>query len=658
MTFLYPIWLYVGAFGCAALALLMMWSGRKRKRALRRFVGTRHVEAFVSSLSASRRRLKQTLLILGTACAFVALARPLWGYHFEEARREGVDLMFAVDTSKSMLAQDLRPNRLERAKLAVEELGRRIEGGRFGLVAFAGDAFLQTPLTLDRDMFSLSLSALDTSIIPIGGTDVATAIRAAEHAFSTEPNRRKVLVLMTDGEDLEGNAITAAEQAAKDGMTIYTVGLGTAQGELIPVTDAKGRADLLRDPAGEPVRSRLDEAALQKIAQVTGGAYQPLGQSGQGLEVLYRDHLARLAKESVTSRMNRIYHEQFQWPLAAAILLLLIEPVMGERRKRKASRPVRSQTALAVAAALILMLGMREAKAATSDTAAPVITYNEGTVQYREGGFEGAAEAFGHALDTADVSLQQQAYYNLGNARYRIGETTLASNPAQTKASWIAAIEAFDGALALAPNDQDAWFNRDFVARKLAELEKKQDEQQKQDDQKQDDQKQGQQKQGQQKNQDPQQGQGEPKSQDQQPSQDPQQGQGEQQSEDQQQGQAGDPQGEQGKAEGKDKQGTESDPRDQEQGQEQPQDAQQDQQQSGEPQQDPQAGQPQGGQTGNATQAQASTDVGEPAAPGGLTRAESAQLLDALEGELQRLPFKYGARGEAEASDDRARKDW
>ena len=174
-----------------------------------------------------RRRVKRALVIAGVACLAVALARPLAGFRWEEARRKGLDLMFAVDTSKSMLAQDVKPDRLTRAKMAVEDLLEKLDGDRVGLVAFAGNAFLQCPLTLDYDAFRQSLDALDTKIIPRGGTDIASAIQETEAALEGNGNDERILVLLTDGEDLEGSALDAARAAAKNGLKIFTVGVGS-----------------------------------------------------------------------------------------------------------------------------------------------------------------------------------------------------------------------------------------------------------------------------------------------------------------------------------------------------------------------------------------------------------------------------------------------
>ena len=231
LHFAHPHWLWIGALCCAALVVLLARAGRVRRRAVAALAGGR----FVTTVSRGRRVLKQALVLAGVAAAFVALARPLGGFRWEEERRDGIDLMFAVDTSKSMLATDLRPDRLTRAKLAVSDLLRKFPGERVGLIAFAGEAFVQAPMTIDHAVFGEALDALDTSVIARGGTDIASPIRAAVEAMATEPDRRKLLVILSDGEDLQGEALAAAKEAAHAGLVIYTVGVGTKSGELIPI---------------------------------------------------------------------------------------------------------------------------------------------------------------------------------------------------------------------------------------------------------------------------------------------------------------------------------------------------------------------------------------------------------------------------------------
>ncbi|MCJ7810338.1 MAG: VWA domain-containing protein, partial [Desulfobulbaceae bacterium] len=234
MQFEYAIWLVAGLGACTVLGFAFAHFHKKGQVALQQFAAGRLLEQLTQNVSTRRRQIKRVLILTAVAALFVALARPQVGFEWKEVKRKGIDILMAVDTSKSMLATDVKPNRLERSKLGIMDFVSRLEGDRVGLIPFAGTAFLMCPLTLDYDAFRQSLEALDTQIIPQGGTDLASAIREAEFAFSNDANHR-ILVLVTDGEDLEGEALSAAEEAARKGLTIYTVGVGTPAGELIPL---------------------------------------------------------------------------------------------------------------------------------------------------------------------------------------------------------------------------------------------------------------------------------------------------------------------------------------------------------------------------------------------------------------------------------------
>ena len=598
VNFAQPHWLIIGAVVCLAALMLMARAERLRRRTAALLAGGRAVV----TVARGRRLAKRALVLLGTACAFVALARPRWGYRWEAERRTGIDLMFAVDTSKSMLAKDLTPDRLTRAKLAVADLLREFPEDRAGLIAFAGTAFVQAPMTLDQAVFRESLDALDTDVIPRGGTNIASAIRAAVAAMASEPDHRKLLVILSDGENLEGDALAAARDAARAGLVIYTVGVGTPAGELVPV-DREGRPGAMLDAAGQPVRSKLDEPTLRRLAAVTGGAYAALGPSGRGLETLYRQHLAQIPRRSTGEQSHKVWTERFQIPLGIALACLLLELILGDRRRGRGAIPV------GAAAALVLLAGAPGRAAA----AEPTSTYNDGTTAYRKQDFEAAKQRFQSATHTTDLGLQEDAYYDLGNARYRIGEAALAKGHDRdgTIAAWKDALTAYDGALSLQPKDADARFNRDLVARRQAALEQQQ--QQKQQQQQQQQQKQQQQQQQQQQSKSS-------------PSQSPrnQPGSGKEKA---QAGQGGSlPQNGQGL---------------------QPAPAQ--------PAPTPKGpGQISGGANlSNAPE----RPGGERSAPGALTRGEATQLLDSVTGEMRPLPAAGDSRRPA-APDTEPEKDW
>ena len=722
-------WLWMGALCCAALVGLLARAARLRRRALVGLAGRR----FVTSASRGRRLLRQSLLVLGIAAAFTALARPRWGFRWEEARRQGIDLMFAVDTSKSMDATDLRPDRLTRAKLAVSDLLRAFPGERAGLIAFAGEAFVQAPMTIDQAVFAEALEALDTGIIPRGGTNIAAAVRTAIQAMTSEPDRRKILIVLSDGEDLQGEVAAAGREAARAGLVIYTVGVGTPAGEVIPLVRG-GRADLVRDAAGEPVRSKLDATTLTELARATGGAYAALGADGGGLDRLYRQYLSRLPKHAVEERMRKVFTERFQLPLALAIGCLLLELAVGDRARRgirrapaaaapSANAPGRPVVAVLSALLLSLAWPARAALAATAARAsvAPqgdVTTYNAGTDAYRKKDFAAARERFQGATHTTDTAVQSDAYYDLGNARYRLGQASLAKDRQATIEAWKGAVAAYDGALALHKDDADARFNRDLVARRLKALEDEQrQQQQKQQDQRDGNHPQaGQNANGASSPSDGKSGQDQGKQQEraQHGGQGQGQGQGKQQGNDQAQGGGRDqrqaaqaqrsgndgssgehqrqPQG-QGHAQGtQGQEQSEAQPQ-QDQGQAREQAREQEQAQaqpgaagshpqgsageeaprrlnpaaSGESPQPPsqgQAGSPSTGPGVVSAANPAAAGTGQRAAaaerrsPGGLTRGEATQLLDSVAGELRRLPVATDEARRHRDDEQPSTKDW
>lgn len=312
-----------------------VWALRNRRAALQRFAEARLLPTLVPDLDERRQRQRAAVRVAAIALLVVALAGPQWGFHWEEVRREGVDIVIALDTSRSMLAQDLKPNRLTRAKLAIEDLLAQLHGDRVGLVAFAGSAFVQCPLTLDYRAFAESLRAVNVGIIPKGGTAIGEAISTGVQAFEAHQSKYEALILITDGEDHDGKVEDAAKQAAERGIKIYTVGIGTTDGELIPSGDATG-AGFLKDRKGNVVKSRLDDSSLKTVAVTTGGAYVHGDGSALGLDEVYRDYIAKMDKRELESAMQRRFEERYQLPLVVAFALLFVEPFIGNRRAERA----------------------------------------------------------------------------------------------------------------------------------------------------------------------------------------------------------------------------------------------------------------------------------------------------------------------------------
>jgi len=310
-----------------ALAAFFLWAHRRREQALAAFVAAALLPAVAPDLDPRRRWIRRTLLTVAVLCLALALGGPMWGFRWQEVHRQGIDLIVALDTSRSMLATDVKPNRLGRAKLAVQDLVAELHGDRVALVAFAGSAFLECPLTLDYGAFAQSLDAVEVGIIPKGGTALGAAIDASLEAFEGRQGSHQALVLITDGEDHEGEVKEAARRAADRGVKIYTVGIGTTEGELVP-----GESGWVKDRAGQVVKSRLDEETLKQVAVDTGGVYLHAAGPSLGLAELYRDYIDTMEKRELASTLEKRFEHRFQLPLAAALVLLALEPLIGERR--------------------------------------------------------------------------------------------------------------------------------------------------------------------------------------------------------------------------------------------------------------------------------------------------------------------------------------
>jgi Ca-activated chloride channel family protein len=326
-----PHWLWLAVLGPLMLIALQRYSAWARRKQLAQIAAPHFLEELTRSVSPARRALKQALLVLAVAGVGIALARPQWGEQTEVSHLFGQDTVFVLDCSRSMLASDVAPNRLQRAKLAILDYTQRRGHGRMGLVAFAGEAFLQCPLTFDYGAFQDALMAIDDRTIPVPGTDIGLALDEASRAMD-KSRRPKLLVLLTDGEDLEQGGVRKAETLAKEGVVVFTVGVGTAAGGEIQMLDAQGKSELVRDSRGEAVRSRLDETTLRAIAQATHGAYYPLGPLGEGLAKVQLA-LDNLNTGSASAPARKLGVDRFHWPVAAVLVLLVAESLIGTRRR-------------------------------------------------------------------------------------------------------------------------------------------------------------------------------------------------------------------------------------------------------------------------------------------------------------------------------------
>lgn len=316
-----------------ALILFFIRAHKKRKRDMENFADAELLHQLSRSVNKKGRTLRIVCILIGVFLIIMSLIRPQWGFEWQEVKRSGLDILIAIDTSKSMLAEDVKPNRLERSKLAVKDLIKKLRGDRVGLIAFSGSAFLQCPLTVDYSGFLLSLNDLSTDTIPKGGTSITGAIRAALDSYEGGMKKYKVLVIITDGEDHEGTPLDLAEEAKEKGIKIFTIGIGTKGGELIPVTDAAGSRIFLKDRSGNVVKTRLDEDTLQKIALNTGGSYVKATGAEFGLELIYDEKLSKMEQREIENKMIKKYDEKFQIPLIIALIIIGAELFIKERRE-------------------------------------------------------------------------------------------------------------------------------------------------------------------------------------------------------------------------------------------------------------------------------------------------------------------------------------
>src|SRR6266849_584914 len=513
MRFEHPKLLLLLLLALPGLTAFFWWSWRERRRLIAQFVQSRLLPNLTVGVSATRLKIRLALLIAAVGLLVITLARPQWGFDWEEAKQRGLEGMVPINTSRSMLAQDVAPNRLARGKLTALRLKKLARTDRVGLVAFAGSAFLQCPLSFDDEAFRQSVNALDVNIIPQGGTAIAEAIETALAAFKEKSDNHKVLVLFTDGEDHDGQAIETARGAAKDGLCIFTVGVGTPNGELLRITDARGRTDYIKDEQGNVVKSHLNEQLLQQIAQATGGFYLRLS-GANTIDQLYEKGLAPLPKTERSANRIQRWHERYQWLLGLAIVLLLVEMFLPERKVARRAEAIVAASAnveLRKAVSLLILLALpvalwaspasarkkyeagkyessrREYEELLSARPADArLHFNAGTAAFQAQNYDKALKHFSASLDPQNVPLQQRAYYNLGNAQYRLGEDE--TEPQKKLSHWEEAGQSYESAVKLNPQDADAEFNLELVRKKLEELRKQQPPQQQQqqskDDQK------------------------------------------------------------------------------------------------------------------------------------------------------------------------------
>ncbi len=444
------------------LAVFLVWAFRSRRRALAEFAAV--ADRLAGNIRPVVRRWKVVLLVTGISFVVLALAQPRWGFEWRQVKRKGVDVFVLLDVSKSMLTEDVQPNRLTQAKFAVEDLLAKLQGDRVGLIAFAGTAFVQCPLTVDYEAFRLALREADPHIIPRGGTAIAAALRTTLKAFEGGEGGDRAIVIITDGEATEGDALAAAEEAAKASVRIFAIGVGSVEGELIPIREDGKGMEFLKDREGKVVKSRLDEETLQQLALKTQGIYVRSAAGDFGMETVYEKGIAQLQRKAHEERLQKKYFERFQWPLGIGLVLLIIEMFVSDRKR-------------VVVLAFLLIAGGSQAAENWP------VKYNHGVTAYRSNDFAAAATTFEQATAAPERPLQEKAFYNLGNTQYRLGQAIEPQSLEQAIPVFKKSLQAYERAVAVDPKDVDAKFNCDVVKKKIKELEKKQEQQHQQQQQ-------------------------------------------------------------------------------------------------------------------------------------------------------------------------------
>jgi Ca-activated chloride channel family protein len=307
---------------------------RWRKKAIDKFGESHMVFKLMPMASFRKLRLKFFLFCLSIIFIIIGLANPQIGSKMEEVKREGVDLMIAIDLSNSMLAEDLQPNRLMRAKQSISRLIDRLDGDRIGLVVFAGDAYVQLPITTDYSAAKLFLSTINTNIVPTQGTAIGKAIELSINSFDVSNDQNKAIIIITDGENHEDDAIQKAKEAEDMGIFVHTIGMGSAEGGPIPIKNRYGTiTSYQKDKSGNTVITKLNEEMLKEIAANGGGSYIRANSTQSGLDALFKE-INKMEKKEIGSKVFTDYKDRFQWFLGIALLLLIIESLLRNTKNK------------------------------------------------------------------------------------------------------------------------------------------------------------------------------------------------------------------------------------------------------------------------------------------------------------------------------------
>ena len=492
-----PIYLYLLAV-IPVLAIIRFLTYRNQKKRLRKFGDPKLLRELMPDVSRFRPAVKFWILQGALALLIVMLARPQFGTKINNEQRVGIETIIAMDISNSMMAEDITPSRLDRSKMMVENLVDHFTNDKIGLIVFAGDAFVQLPITSDYVSAKMFLSSIDPSMMATQGTDIARAIDMATHSFTQEEGIGKAIIVITDGEDHEGGALEAAKAAKDAGMRVYVLGVGSTKGSPIPIP---GTGDYMKDNTGNTVMSALNEDMCRQVAQAGGGAYIHVENNSAAQDQLDKE-LDKLAKKETTSTVYSEFDEQFQAVAILALLLLILEICIFDRRNPLIKRLSLFGSKKKAAATMLLLMVAATASAQQADRQ----YIREGNKQFRLGQYDKAEVSYRKAVEKNPKN--PQAAYNLGNALMAQKKdsaavqqfeqsTRIETNPlrkaaayhnmgviCQTHKMYDEAIEAYKNALRNNPNDDETRYNLVLCKH----LKKKQNEKQKQNQQNKDDQ--------------------------------------------------------------------------------------------------------------------------------------------------------------------------
>jgi len=476
MQFIHPyllnlLWALIPVFG------IMVYGIRKRKKILSGFAGADMFTLIIPGFDPRRRWIKAVLITLASGFAIVALAGPQLGFKWEKTTQKGVDIMIALDCSKSMLVQDIKPNRLERAKREIIDLLRMMKSDRAGLVAFSGRAILQCPLTLDHEAFNIFLKVLEPGFLPVGGTNLSLAIQECYNGFEKESDTEKAIIIITDGESTTGDVEATAKEMAKQGIKIFCIGVGDLHGA--PIPDEKG--GFKKDGSGNIILSKVDTKTLEKIAVITGGTYVRSVAGDMDLDLIYKDKiLGTMERKTLTSGKKKVWENRYQWFLFPCLVLLLIEFILSSKRKLKRlsifmfvfgfsillsqNGSVYAQTVSSSVKQGIQAFDAQnyeQAKkyfidAQLENPENAKLYYNIGVAAYMNKEYEQAQKNFMQAVGTDDINLRHDAWYNLANTEYRMGNLD-------------EAIKGYENILKEFPEDGQTKENLEFVKQKKQE---------------------------------------------------------------------------------------------------------------------------------------------------------------------------------------------